>query len=191
VSWSRRDRAKFDRWTDAVFRAAEARERTATWSRHVVTRDGNVRPLLHADFVPVDGQVFWVGDYPRQRVNNWMTWSPPSVGIREDRFVHPSWARPGPAPLTKRAKRGRPVPSTQLKRAARRYQQEHGVPYTAALRAVRERGQVQQETRGAAPMKINTPLRMSGGKEDEGTADARKELEKMVDAEEKKQGGGK
>lgn len=39
--------------------------------------------------------------------------------------------------------------------------------------------------------KINTrPPSMSGGKEDAGTADARKELEKEIEKLEKQQGGG-
>lgn len=189
MSSTRRDRARFDRWTETVARRAEARELSATWSRHVARRDGSIRPLLHAEFVPPDAQVYWVGDYPPERYGG-LTWTPTSTAVREDVFVHPSWWHPSPAPVTKRSKRGHPVPSTQLKRAARRYQQEHGVPYTAALRAVRERGQVQQETREEAPMKINTPPRMSGGEELAGTKDAREELEKLVEAEEKRQGGG-
>lgn len=104
MSRERREQAKFDRWTDVVFRANEAREHRATWSRHLVTRDGSVRPLLHADFVPPDAQVYWVGDYPTER-NGWISWTPPSVGIREDAFVHPSWARPGPSPRTRRQRK--------------------------------------------------------------------------------------
>lgn len=204
MSWSRRDRARFDRWTGRVRRGVLARQAATTWrvgawwgrgitaglpidrERHPEALQGNV--------------MFWLGSEPDEVRDVQARGSWPAMRLTfpgrlyqadgED-FVHPSWRHPSPAPLTKRSKRGRPVPSTQLKRAARRYQREHGVPYMAALRAVQAQGQVQQETRKEAPMKINNAPRMSGGKEDGGTADARKELEKLVEAEENKQGGGK
>lgn len=43
---------------------------------------------------------------------------------------------------------------------------------------------------GGKPIKINTMLRMSGGKEDAGTKDAREELVKEIEKEEQRQGGG-
>lgn len=163
MSWARRDRAKFDRWSDAVERRTERHRRLTKWVR-VVSARSDLVSLFRPDFAPPGARVvWWVSEPATFRMNNFITFTEVGTAVREENFVHPSWARPGPAPLTKRAKRGRPVPSTQLKRAARRYQQEHGVPYAAALRAVRERGQVQQKEWEAAPMKINTDEQQGGG----------------------------